>query len=242
MKCPPNSNMRFTHLAITASFFDYTISSARFPPRVSCPVYTLLVARGTGELPGGSLGFSGLGIPGMVPQTLNQVPGGFEYDVIYPAASTLIVSQELGKLDVLRYIREARTSCPNQKFALLGYSQGVTVMLKALQALSDTADEELIKAVVFLGNPYHKKNQASTVDQYGGNSTVPFDGSLLFQDPDLALSDRLAKSGKVLDICYQGDLVCVGPRFDALNANHLLYPVTPSVQTLGRDFLVSKFK
>lgn len=206
--------------------------------RAACLDHTLLVARGTGEPQGPSLGFSGLGIPGMVEQTIAQVPGGTEYDVVYPAATTLVVSQEIGKDDVIRYIAEARASCPDQKFALLGYSQGATVVLKALQDYQDADD--FIKAVVLLGNPYHKKGQVSTVDQNGGDSTEQYDGSLLFTEPGLALSDRLANSGKVLDICYDGDLVCMGIRYDTLDANHLLYPVTPSVQTLGANFLISR--
>lgn len=99
----------------------------------SCPDYALVTARGTGEPQGPSLGFSGLGIGGMAPQTLAAVPNGVEYDVVYPA-SAAPNSEAIGGADAVRYINASRAACPNQKFALLGYSQAATIMLEALQA------------------------------------------------------------------------------------------------------------
>ena len=53
---------------------------------------------------------------------------------------------------------------------LLGYSQGASVVLEAIQNFIGPV-EYGNKAVVFVGNPYQAKNQTSTIDQKGSNFT-----------------------------------------------------------------------
>lgn len=218
-----------------------TVGAAAVGAANDCPDYALITARGTGELPGPSAGFSGIFTEGMAKQALSALPNGVEYDVLYPADATPW-SPFIGSADATRYIERALASCPQQKFALMGYSQGATVVLETLKSLEKPASDA-IKAIVFLGNPYHVKNQASTVDENGGTATRAFDGSLLYLDRGLGLSSDLANSGKVLDICSTGDLVCCGISKDTLlSLSHLLYPMNKNVQKMGAEHLISRLR
>ena len=202
-----------------------------------CHDYVILSSRGTGELQGPSVGFVG-----MIQTTLATVPGGVEYDVVYPAASDLTqLTTFIGAHDIESYINDGLKNCPNQVYALLGYSQGATVTLEAFQNLTGTAAGNAVKAVVLIGNPYQVKNEESTVDQNGGSSTTRAnDGVLLPLAPSLALKPQLPQNGQALNICFLADPVCNGVAYAITSGAHLLYGFTPSVQKLGSDFLISK--
>lgn len=214
-------------------------------PGASCPRYTLISARGTGEPQGPSQGFTG-----MIKQTLGSIPGGVEYDVVYPAEND--VSQQttyIGSKDILRYISQGMAACPQQVYALLGYSQGATVVLEAIKNITGTSMEPLVKAVVFDGNPYQVKDQKSTVDENGGASTRGNDGILLKgflggigSIPGIGLSQHWDDSGKALNICFTGDPVCNGISYGISSPAHLAYPFSASVQKEGGDHLVSKLR
>lgn len=60
-------------------------------------------------------------------------------------------------------IRRGLQACPNQKYALLGYSQGATVVLEALGKL-DHETTKSINAGVLVGNPYRTPGRTSNVD------------------------------------------------------------------------------
>lgn len=227
-----------TALAVAAS-----ISGAVAAPTASCNSYALISARGTGEPQGPSTGFKG-----MIAHTLASVPGGVEYDVVYPAAGDPTQQTTyIGSRDILRYISEGMAACPDQKYALLGYSQGATVVLEAIKNITGTAMEPLLKAVVFDGNPYQVKNQKSTVDENGGSKTRGNDGILLKgffggigSIPGIGLSKHWDNSGKVLNICFEGDPVCNGIAYSITSPAHIAYPISASVQKMGGDHLVAK--
>ncbi|KAH8692007.1 cutinase [Talaromyces proteolyticus] len=201
-----------------------------------CQDYVILSSRGTFEPQGPSIGFVG-----MIKTTLSAISGGFEYDVVYPAApDPTQLTTYIGSEDIEKHIHTGLKVCPQQMYALLGYSQGATVTLEALQNLTGTPAEAAIKAVVFIGNPYQVRNQITTIDQNGGATTRGNNGALLSENPSLGLSQHWEDSGKVRNICYEGDLVCNGIASNTSMANHLLYGSSSSVQKLGADFLISK--
>lgn len=220
--------------AIVAASF--AISAIATPvPSAACHDYVILSSRGTGELQGPSVGFLG-----MIKTTLATVPNGVEYDVVYPAAADVTQqSTFIGSRDIERYVNDGLKACPQQKYALLGYSQGATVTLEAFQNLTGSA-ADVIKAVVLIGNPYQVKNQAVTVDQFGGGLTRSNDGILLPLAGTLNLSPKLPENGKALNICYIGDPVCNGIAYTITSPAHLAYGASPGVQKLGSDFLISK--
>ncbi|KAJ3497448.1 hypothetical protein NLG97_g1889 [Lecanicillium saksenae] len=201
-----------------------------------CNDYVLISARGTSEPQGPSFGFRG-----MIKQTLSSVPGGVEYDVVYPGIfdptqqTTLI-----GAKDIEKHVNNGFKACPDQKYALLGYSQGATVVLEAFQKLAATEAGDQIKAVVLIGNPYQVRNQRSTVDQNGESFTRDFDGILLPLAGTLNLRPKLPQNGEALNICFIGDPVCTGVEFAISSPAHLAYGLSEPVQTLGADHLIAK--
>lgn len=212
------------------------VGTAAVPLADGCHNYVLLSARGTGEPQGPSFGFKG-----MIKDTLAAVPGGVEYDVVYPAASDATQQTTfIGARDIERYVNEGLKSCPQQKYALMGYSQGATVVLEAYQNLQSSAAADQVQAVVLIGNPYQVKGQQSTVDQNGSSLTRPFDGILLPLAPTLHLSPKLPQDGKSLNICFTGDPVCTGVAFTLTSPAHLAYGLSPQVQNLGSKHLISK--
>lgn len=157
----------------------------------------LIDARGTSEPPGVSVGF----YP-MIKDILAHVPGGASISVEYPAG--VYQNTTRGEAFVIDTIHKGLQDCPGQKYALFGYSQGATVMLKALERLNHHA-LNYIKSVILIGNPYRVPGKMSNVDGTGqpdhktsvgllvampsGNGTIP------------RLSSEMDKSGKVLDFC-----------------------------------------
>lgn len=212
------------------------LSVASVDTQNACNEYAVLSARGTGEPQGPSNGFVG-----MIKTTLTTVHGGVEYDVKYPADANANQGTLIGARDIQDYISKSLDMCPNQKFAILGYSQGATVVLEALKALTGTPAESAVAAVLFIGNPFQVKGQPTTVDEKGGDKTRDKNGVLLPTKPSIGLSQHWVASGKALNICYQGDSVCTGIPMPP-SPPHLLYGSTPSVQEMGSDFLISKLE
>ncbi len=210
--------------------------AAAAPLTGSCNDYALLDVRGAFEPQGPSAGFNI-----MVASTLSALPGGVEYDVVYPASPDISQNSTfIGSEDVQNYINNGYAACPDQKYALLGYSQGATVVLEALQALSGSKPGQQIKAVLLIGNPYQVSGQATTVDENNGNITRGFDGALLPLAGSLSLDPKLPQDGTALNICYIGDPVCTGLAFAVTSGLHLAYPLDAAVQQLGAKHLLAR--
>lgn len=203
----------------------------------TCHDYVLISTRGTTEPQGPSIGFKG-----MINTTLATIPNGIEYDTVYPA-STNLTGAFVGKADVVRYINAGLASCPQQKYALLGYSQGASVTDFALHNFTypSSAAYNAIKAVVVIGNPGHVPNAAGNVDQNGTDATTNFTGPY-YLDGTGAIPNIYYNNSKVLDICWTGDLVCAYNGTFGIKPEHLYYGITPRVQKMGSDFLISKLK
>lgn len=59
----------------------------------------------------------------------------------------------IGVKDILNRLKTKSVECPNMKYALVGYSQGASVMRAALQGYNDTAIMDKILAMVMFGDP-----------------------------------------------------------------------------------------
>lgn len=181
-----------------------------------------------------------MGFVGMINTTLMTLPHGVEYDTVYPASSNL-TGAFLGAEDIERYVTAGVDLCPMQKYALMGYSQGASVVNIALGNIIKTnpAAVQAIKAVVNIGNPGHVPNAIANVDQNGGNTTRAGLGWYYLGGAG-AIPNIYYLDDKVLDICYQGDTVCDVPTngSGSVLPPHLLYGSTPKVQQMGADFIV----
>lgn len=223
----------FLNALLPAALIVSSSTAAVIEARDDCHAYVIVSARGTTEKQGPSLAFKG-----MIATTLNNVKGGIEYDVVYPA-SLADNSTSIGVHDVEDYIHNGLQACPNQKYALLGYSQGAGVILTAVKKLTGTPAEDAIKALLFAGNPYQVANQPTTVNTTGGDSTRAAHGDLLFLNPSIGLSQHWVNSGKALNICADGDDVCTdgGP---GLGNGHIAYFFSSTAQKEGAQHLIAQ--
>jgi hypothetical protein len=215
-----------------------------FASNSTCHDYVLISTRGTFEAQGPSFSF-----PGMVNQTLGNLTGGIEYDTVYPANASLQIY--IASADVTRYISSGLLNCPEQVYALLGYSQGASAtafLLKSLIQDNRTAILDAIKAVLVVGNPGHVPGYlaytyaTAEVDEFGGNLTQNYNGSYYY-DGAGQIPELLYTQNKVFDICHTQDNICA-PAY--LNASefpyHVLYGSTPKVQNMGAEFLLRKLR
>ncbi|KAL2066869.1 hypothetical protein VTL71DRAFT_1293 [Oculimacula yallundae] len=200
-----------------------------------CHNYVIIFTRGTNEPQSPSAQFVG-----MISQTLSAVPGGIEYDTVYPAGSD---TQSQGAANIINYINAGLVDCPTQKYALLGYSQGAGSTAEALNHFNNTSSAGFvaIRAALVIGNPVHVPNQPANFDQNGGRATYGATGSLTPFAYYIKISPAWYAKTKVRDICYVDDIVCNGLMFSAIQnggANHVLYGSTASVQSQGSNFLI----
>ncbi|KAE8193873.1 hypothetical protein CF336_g3796 [Tilletia laevis] len=194
----------------------------------SCKDYVLISSRGTAEGQGPSSVFAGA-----IETVLGTLANGIEVDTVYPADWNLDPHQS-GANWIHQYITQSLASCPRQNFALLGYSQGAMVSSGALEKLSNGANGA-IKAALFFGNPCHVPQRNGNVDEHGGNLTAGAFGLNWTHNPS-AVND-FAVSGRLLDVCFTGDIVCnSAPSFD-LSA-HGRYGASQEVQKMGANFLL----
>ncbi|KAL1847685.1 hypothetical protein Daus18300_013852 [Diaporthe australafricana] len=160
----------------------------------------LLDARGTWEPQGVSTMFYT-----MIQSILEQLPGAVSLSVQYPAGEAQDTTS--GEKFVVDTIIQELRECPDQKFALFGYSQGATVMLRALSQLSGEATSA-VKSIILVGNPYRLPGKASNVNETGlpGNDyTVGMfvDAAIANNETVPQLSRGLDQSGTALDYCLE---------------------------------------
>ncbi|KAF4461760.1 Family 5 carbohydrate esterase [Fusarium albosuccineum] len=136
--------------------------------------------------------------------------------VIYPAGFDQNVTS--GVQNVIDIIKYGQKDCPNQKYFLFGYSQGATVVQKALNKLDNEA-LGAVNSVVLVGNPYRIPGRRSNLDNYGhlDNRTVYglFAAHSLQSNGSIpTYNENLDRSGRVIDICLDNDIVCaIDPKF-----------------------------
>ena len=111
------------------------------------------VARGTSEPnfePDGKFGVVvGDPIVSNVSKLLQGVRG---YPVQYPASTSVITGGIQGRRDVVARLTRQSALCPNQRFALVGYSQGADVMHRAADEIPTSLFPKIL-AVAMFGDP-----------------------------------------------------------------------------------------
>ncbi|EGG02370.1 cutinase [Melampsora larici-populina 98AG31] len=161
-------------------------------------------AGGAPKMGGGAGGYSGF-IKGL----MKQVPGGSNYEVVYPATVDYNNGPKQGANDALKYITGQKTKCPEQKMVLIGYSEGAMVITQLLSKQGFPA--ESVSSIILYGNPYWiagKQWNAGTAKS--GKSIAAMTGIKL----------PPAFGPKTQDICLTGDMICCGGSMGP----HLKYP------------------
>jgi len=198
------------------------------PAPKGCSLFEIIVARGTGE--GGPFGVI-VGDP-LVKKVTQQLPGSRGYAVQYPASTNFSVSSLQGVDDVINRLNKQSKECPNQKFSLVGYSQGAGVIHGALASSGkpypggpsvrpklDKAAIPKIASIVLFGDPGFKPGPGPT-----GTTIPPIPAALL---------------PKLRNNCHQKDPACdpAGGGFE----NHLEY-INDPWQKDSVAYIIAGFK
>jgi hypothetical protein len=120
--------------------------------------------------------------------TKRLIPEVTGYAVNYPA-SFAPESKIKGATDAVSHINTQSKSCPNQKFVLVGYSQGADVMHETAAKLDSSLYSRIV-AVVMFGDPGNK----------GPDALSPLGGKVPVFPEDLKT--------KLKENCATGDPVC----------------------------------
>ncbi|MFM9694420.1 cutinase family protein [Streptomyces europaeiscabiei] len=165
-------------------------ASAPTATAAACTDIDVVAARGTFEP--GTLGFI-VGDP--VYSALQKKIAGkslSSYKVNYPADLSL-TSAAQGNTDLVNHVRSQAASCPNQRFILVGYSQGANVVDNSIGISSAGA---VVGSPIVATIPAALEPRVSAV--------------LLFGNPIRAIGKSVTGTyqSRTIDFCAAGDPVC----------------------------------
>ena len=212
-------------LPLLAGTFAAPVEEVKRAASSSCPSYTIINTRGTGEIQGESSGFRTINAA-----VTRAIPGGKIYNTIYAAGASQ--NSALGTTDIINKIESTLRSSPNECFILEGYSQGAQATVNAMPRLTG-ASFDAVKGVFLIGDPAHKAGLACNVDNRGGSTTKNVNGI------SAALGTGIPSSwvAKTMDVCIYGDGVCDSTHGFGINAQHLQYPYDSATQSLGTEYI-----
>ncbi|MEU2282676.1 cutinase family protein [Streptomyces sp. NPDC013178] len=172
--------------------------SAPAASAAACTDIDVVAARGTFEP--GTLGFI-VGDP--VYSALQKKITGktlSSYKVNYPADLSL-TSAAQGNADLVNHVKSQAAACPNQRFVLVGYSQGANVVDNSIGISS---------AGAVVGSPIVATVPAALEPRVAA--------VLLFGNPIRALGKSVTGTyqSRTLDLCAQGDPICENGGDDVL--------------------------
>jgi cutinase len=183
-----------TKAIVVATFVGGAGMAVTAAPAAAAPCTDIDVvsARGTGEP--GSLGII-VGNP-VYSALRSEIRGRSltSYAVDYPA-DVSVGSASRGNADLVDHVTRQAASCPNQRFILVGYSQGANVVDNSIGISSQGAA---------VGGPIVAEIPASVEPRVVA--------VLLFGNPIRAIGRTVTGTyaSRTLDICAQGDPVCGG--------------------------------
>ncbi|KAE9988982.1 hypothetical protein EG328_003298 [Venturia inaequalis] len=179
-----------------------------------CSAFEVLIARGTSE-PNFKEGNGKFGLvvgDPLIGNLTAKFPSARGYPVQYPADSNIIPGVRAGTIDLLARLESQSKACPDQKFALVGYSQGAGLMHNAVPKIPEATQKKVL-ALLMYGDP----------ELRNGASGKKFPAEL---------------EKVLLQNCAEGDMVCdKGSCF----APHLQYIRQPWVDR-SVEFLIAAFK
>lgn len=183
-----------------------SVAAAGTAAAAGCADYDVVVARGTGEP--GTLGTI-VGDP--VYSAVRTALAGHTtsaYPVAYPADLVEPASVQTGNTDLVRHVTSQAAACPDQRFVLVGYSQGANVVDNSMGISSAGA---LVGGPVVATLPDSVSSRVASV--------------LLFGNPIRALGKSVTGTyaSRTDDFCALGDPVCQPGGWNVLA--HLSYTV-----------------
>ena len=175
--------------------------------QAGCSDVEIVTARGTWEPQDAAF---------LLPQVANRIRTGLTgmsvsvYDVRYPAQPSFATSAPQGVTDLVNHVNAEAVSCPNQRYVLLGYSQGGLVVGDSLVAPSGRAYRQT--------GPTLSAAAASRIEAVGMYGSMRFTGGEPYNagNHNPARSSALprprgalnAYADRIIDYCYDNDWVC----------------------------------
>ena len=215
--------------------YDATTHPESIAEPLECSRYLVITARGTGERPSGQL-------LSTVARLISEArPGEVEIvDLDYPADGDVKLGATRGVRLLIDIVNQQSVLCAEQRFILLGYSQGALIIGDALTApeyrivgtVAGTlisAAKARIAAVVFYGDPRFLGSEA-----FGVGSFDPALNGLLPRPPGSleAVADRLRSYCEADDIVCQSTLALEG-------SGHVVY-YSNGMQQDGAAFVITR--
>ncbi|KAL2211636.1 alpha/beta-hydrolase [Sarocladium strictum] len=120
---------------------------------IGCSDYEIIVARGTSEINFADGGKFGVVIGDPIVSNVTELLDGVQgYPVQYPADDNFVQNLETGANDIVARITSQSEMCPEQTFALVGYSQGASIVHKAAAYLPENLQWK-VKSISTFGDP-----------------------------------------------------------------------------------------
>ena len=175
-----------------------TAASAPSASAAACSDIDVVAARGTFEP-----GTLGLIVGDPVYSALQKKLTGknlTSYKVNYPADLSL-TSAAQGNADLVNHVNSQAAACPNQRFVLVGYSQGANVVDNSIGISSDGA---VVGSPIVATIPAALEPRVAAV--------------LLFGNPIRALGKSVTGTyqSRTIDFCAKGDPICENGGTDVL--------------------------
>jgi hypothetical protein len=220
-----------------AEEYDAELHPEPIVESVDCSRFLVITVRGTGEPSKGQL------LSPVARAISKALPGSVDtLDLDYPADTDVNEGGTLGVRMLIDTLNLQTETCPDQRFALLGYSQGALIIGDALAdadsrvvgatvgALSGAAETQVV-AIVLYGNPRFAAGENYDVGDYdeetGGILPRAAGGLQDFED-------------RLRDYCVSGDFICQ----NTLNIDeqgHVAY-FDNGMQEVGAEFVISLLK
>jgi hypothetical protein len=210
----PNRGIRRVVLAILALIASVTagIVPASQSSALSCSSLLVIGARGSGEPYEPAVAGMGRTNYPAYEAIRAKVPDAQAYGLPYDAvaANTYSLPQQywtsvdFGGRFLLSILEKQAKNCPNQRFVLIGFSQGAHVVGDNLQYLEGTSVASKVAAVLFFGDP--RFNPSATINMGNYNRSLKGIASELGAVPVRNLSSTW--NGKVRSYCYAQDFIC----------------------------------
>ncbi|GAA3193976.1 cutinase family protein [Actinocorallia longicatena] len=184
-----------------------------------CKPVSVISSRGTFEPQSGSWLQKPIG-----DKIANALPGRTKYtELVYPAAPNFDTSPEAGVTALIKLLNDESAACPDQRYILIGYSQGAQVTGDSLvppagRLVGKNAGEVSvtvpgrIAAIVLYGDPRFVAGEP-----YNAGTFEPGKSG----DKPRTKGELAAYASRMKDYCEKSDFVCQGSTGNPIS--HLFY-------------------
>ncbi|WP_336991658.1 cutinase family protein [Leucobacter sp. VD1] len=221
---------------VAAELYDAALHPDPIVDPRDCTAVLVVTARGTGEPSKGQL------LSPVARAIAKAKPKDVDVlDLDYPADGDVNEGGTLGARTLIDTLNVQAEACPEQRFVLLGYSQGAFVIGDALSvpearlvggtvgSVSEAAAERVL-AIVFYGDPRFVGSEPFNVGSFD-----PTANGLLPRAPGTldAFADRLR------DYCVARDFICQSGSLDLDESGHVEY-FSNGMQQDGAAFVLAQ--